>query len=209
MSIGPRLVVQGAILGSMILALFGFIVTAGAAPLNSSASDAVANSAQSADPKAQKNGQKTQDGKQKKSKNEAGCEISDKYPANIRQWCDVITRYAKEHGLEPNLVAAVMYQESGGQPDAYSHSGAVGLMQVMPRDGLAADFMCAAGPCFASRPTIEELKDPEFNVDYGTRMLAGLQSRLGSLRDALKSYGPKDVGYYYADIVLSIYDQYR
>ncbi len=203
MSIGPRLVVQGAILGSMILALFGFFVTAGAAPLSASASDIKASNSQPADQKAQK------DAKQKKGNNGGKCAVSDKFPDNIRQWCDLITRYAKEHGLEPNLVAAVMYQESGGQPEAYSHSGAVGLMQVMPRDGLAAKFMCASGPCFASRPTIEELKDPEFNVDYGTRMLAGLQSRLGSLRDALKSYGPKDVGYYYADIVLSIYENYK
>jgi hypothetical protein len=39
-------------------------------------------------------------------------------------------------------------------------------------------------------------------------MLAGLVRRTGSLRDALKSYGPMDVGYYYADKVLGIYQRY-
>jgi hypothetical protein len=82
-------------------------------------------------------------------------------------------------------------------------------MQVMPRDGLAANFWCVNGPCFASRPSIEELQDPAFNIEYGTRMISGLIERTGSVRDALKSYGPKDVGYYYADIVLSIMDNHQ
>jgi soluble lytic murein transglycosylase-like protein len=99
--------------------------------------------------------------------------------------------------------------ESGGDPQAYSASGAVGLMQVMPRDGLAASFECINGPCFASRPTIDELLDPVFNVEYGTGMLSGLVARLGSEREALKAYGPMDVGYSYADRVLAIYESYR
>jgi soluble lytic murein transglycosylase-like protein len=104
------------------------------------------------------------------------------------------------------LVAAVMLQESGGQPDVISASGAVGLMQVMPSDGIAAGFMCVNGPCFASRPTIEMLLDPAFNIDYGVRMLAGLIEKYGSERDALKAYGPYNVEYYYADKVLTIRD---
>jgi soluble lytic murein transglycosylase-like protein len=135
-----------------------------------------------------------------------GCSIHPEYPASVQQWCQIIERYAGEHGLDPNLVSAVMLQESAGQPDAYSKSGAVGLMQVMPRDGKAASFMCINGPCFADRPSTQELFDPEFNVAYGTRMLSGLIQRNGDVREALKAYGPKDVGYYYADIVLGIFN---
>jgi hypothetical protein len=40
-------------------------------------------------------------------------------------------------------------------------------------------------------------------------MLAGLIQRFGNVRDALKAYGPKDVGYYYADIVLNIHNSNR
>src|SRR4030042_807858 len=86
---------------------------------------------------------------------------------------------------------------------------AVGLMQVMPRDGIAAAFECINGPCFASRPTIEELQDPSFNIEYGSQMLAGLIGRLGNMREALKSYGPMDVDYRYADTVLAIFENYR
>ncbi len=136
------------------------------------------------------------------------CALSTKFPGSILQWCSLIESQANQYGLEPGLVAAVMLQESGGNPSAYSVSGAVGLMQVMPSDGLAADFMCNGKPCFGSRPTISELQDPEFNISYGVRMLAGLVQKYGNLRDALKAYGPANYGYKYADIVLQIYQSY-
>ena len=137
-----------------------------------------------------------------------GCTLSVHYPAEILQWCSLIETAARETGLPANLIAAVMLQESGGASDVLSSSGAVGLMQVMPRDGLAADFMCINGPCFASRPTIEELLDPAYNVQFGSQMLAGLVSKHGSYREALYRYGPMDIGYYYADLVLKIWENY-
>ena len=136
------------------------------------------------------------------------CTLSNRFPPAILRWCGTITGYANKHGLPPDLVGALIWQESGGNPLAYSRSGAVGLMQVMPRDGLAASFNCANGPCFGNRPTTQELQDPEFNVSYGTKMLAGLLRRYGNLREALKSYGPMNVGYYYADKVLGLFQRY-
>jgi hypothetical protein len=40
-------------------------------------------------------------------------------------------------------------------------------------------------------------------------MLAGLNQKYGSIRDALKAYGPMDTGYAYADKVLSIFQNYN
>jgi len=140
---------------------------------------------------------------------DAACSLPTRYPASIRQWCAWIVQYATQYNLDPRLIAAVMLQESGGDPNAYSKSGAVGLMQVMPRDGLAASFQCGGRPCFASRPSMAELYNPEYNISYGVRMLAGLVQKTGSVRDALRAYGPMDVGYYYADKVLAIYQNYR
>lgn len=137
---------------------------------------------------------------------ETACSLSQRYPAEIRQWCHLIEAASAETQLPAGLIAAVMLQESGGNPLSYSSSGAVGLMQVMPRDGLAADFMCINGPCFASRPTIEELKDPEFNIHYGSRMLANLYVTHGSFREALFRYGPMNISYHYADLVLKIWE---
>lgn len=133
------------------------------------------------------------------------CVFQSRYPEKVRGWCTLIESASSKYGLDPLLIAAVMLIESGGQPEVISHSGAVGLLQVMPRDGIASTFQCINGPCFAGRPTIAELMDPQFNVDYGTRMLSGLLNKKGDIREALKSYGPYDVGYDYADKVLSIF----
>jgi hypothetical protein len=200
MSKGPSLVIRGTILGSVIIALFGWQLATHIKLLpTTEVAYAASDPANLSD--------------QVVPGNPPGvseiCEINPDYPQKIRRWCDIIARYAAQVQLPANLVAAVILQESGGDATAFSASGAVGLMQVMPRDGIAASFECINGPCFASRPTIDELQDPGYNVEYGTRMLAGLTSRLGSLREALKAYGPMDMGYSYADRVLAIYENYR
>jgi len=138
-------------------------------------------------------------------KNSYPCSLSSLYPQEIQQWCQLIESAAIETDLPANLIAAVMLQESGGDPLSYSSSGAVGLMQVMPRDGLAAGFMCINGPCFADRPTIKDLQDPAYNINYGSRMLASLYVKHGTYREALFRYGPMNIGYHYADLVLNIW----
>ena len=135
--------------------------------------------------------------------------LSAAYPSSIRQWENLITRYAVQYGMDSNLIAALILQESGGNAQAYSSSGAVGLMQIMPRDGIAASFICNDHPCFQNRPSMQELYDPEYNIEYGTRFLANLKNKYGDIREALYHYGPYDIGYRYADAVLSIYNSHR
>jgi len=201
MSNGPALVLRGTIIGSLVVALLGWmlaanlkilpkteVVYAASAIATPEADEIIANELPPSEEK---------------------CKVSPSYPEGILQWCDIITRFANQVELSPNLVAAVMLQESGGDATAYSASGAVGLLQVMPRDGIAANFECINGPCFSSRPTIEELKDPSYNVEFGTHMLAGLINKWGDVRDALKAYGPMGMGYSYADRVLAIYENYH
>jgi soluble lytic murein transglycosylase-like protein len=137
------------------------------------------------------------------------CPLTDHFPQSIQQWCQLIMINSQEYNIDEVLLAAVMLQESGGDSNAYSKSGAVGLMQVMPKDGIAENFMCVNGPCFAARPSMQELFDPAFNIDYGARMLANLFQKHGNWRDSLKFYGPMDVDYGYSDLVLSIYEQYQ
>lgn len=137
------------------------------------------------------------------------------FPDEIKRWCGLIDKYAAE--FDPLLIASIMLQESGGDPGIMSNSGAVGLLQVMPRDGISAGFMCDNGPCFADRPTIAQLLDPETNVSTGVGILRQKVNYYGSLRDGLLHYGPlpkhmlETYGseYYYADLVLSIYDNHR
>ncbi len=200
MNNGPALVLRGTIIGSLVVGLLGWFLAAHIDVLPKTevayAAPAMANKEPIQEAPPQPNTAKN-------------CAVSSSYPQGILQWCEMITRFATQAGLAPNLVAAVILQESGGDAEAYSTSGAVGLMQVMPRDGIAASFECINGPCFASRPTIEELLNPTYNVEYGTRMLSGLINKWGDLREALKAYGPMDMDYAYADKVLAIYENYR
>ena len=116
---------------------------------------------------------------------------------------------AKDTGLDPILLAVLIFLESGGDSEAISSAGAVGLMQIMPRDGIASSFMCINGPCFANRPTTEELRDPAYNIKYGSKLLAGLVNEYG-LREALFRYGPSGVGYEgYADKIIDLAKRIR
>lgn len=238
---GPRLVIQGAILGSILLGSLSYFVNAGAAPLDKqqhltqSSQEPLSSPTQpvNQDSVAQilptiqatelqatpvaivtetslpPQPTSTQPAPAKPKKQKPKCQVNDSYPGSILQWCDLITKYANQYDLDANLIAAVMLQESGGDPQAYSSSGAVGLMQIMPNDGLAAEFICSGGPCFAKRPSTQELQDPEFNLKYGVRMLASLVDKYGDVREALRFYGPGNVGYYYVDKVMAIYENYN
>lgn len=148
---------------------------------------------------------------------EAGCVLRDRVDISVtqkdwlavRRWCPLIMHAADRYQLDPHLIAALILVESGGDPQAYSSSGAVGLMQVMPRDGIAERFWCADRPCFADRPSIAELQDPAFNVDYGAMLLRSNVDRYGLLREALRAYGPLYVDNHYADLVLATYERVR
>lgn len=156
--------------------------------------------------------------------------VYDNQPLNTKNFAEGASAYfstiekaAKKYNLDPNLIAAVITQESSWLDSvAYgkvlSRSGAVGLMQVMPKDGIAATFMCLddvnkpkgpVHPCFRDRPTIAQLSDPTFNIMYGAKVLRQKIDHFGSARDGLKGYGPiykleKDA-YDYANIVLQRY----
>lgn len=196
-----RLVVQSAVLGSLFIGFFGFLVVPakatiqGELPIQISAVEGQ----ELASPELQSQVQVSSGFKE--------CSLHRQLPEKVYRWCNLIHQQAVETGLDPDLVAAVILVESAGDPLAYSHSGAVGLMQVMPRDGLAAAFQCPNGPCFTSRPTRRELEDPVFNVSYGSQMLAGLVEKYGNIRTALKAYGPMDVGFAYADKVLGVWER--
>lgn len=143
------------------------------------------------------------------SRNASNAQLSSLFPESIQKWKTLIEHSASETGLDPNLIAAAILQESGGNSQAISSSGAVGLMQVMPNDGIASEFICGSQPCFGNRPSTNELLDPKFNIEFGSNYLSDLIQARTTEREALRIYGPMDVGYYYADIVLAILDSYR
>jgi len=205
-----QFILPGAILGSFLLASFGYTVMARVPKIPSpAAGQEVLAGGQNESGSDESQLIVQEAGTENNTGNSPNCVISSGFPAMVRQWCSQIMRHASKNNLDPNLVAAIIWQESGGNPSAYSQSGAVGLMQVMPRDGIASSFQCINGPCFTNRPSISELEKPNFNIKYGTGMIAGLFQKYGSMREALKHYGPMNVGYYYADKVLNIYQTHN
>ena len=204
-----QFIFPGAIAGSLILASFGYSVMARVPKTTTPPAEQPAQDEFQGESISDQSQPASQPGNMSATESEPECGINSNYPLDVRQWCSQIMRHASMNNLDPNLIAAVIWQESGGSPTAYSQSGAVGLMQIMPRDGIAATFQCINGPCFTNRPSISELEKPNFNIKYGTGMIAGLLESHGSLREALKFYGPMNVGYYYADKVLNIYHAYN
>lgn len=94
----------------------------------------------------------------------------------VVRWGALIVDAARKHKLAPSLLAGLLTVESGGNPDAVSRSGAVGLGQVMPREYIAG------------RPTAEQLHDPATNLEWACRILAEGRDRWGTQAGALAAY---------------------
>lgn len=51
---------------------------------------------------------------------------------HAQDWDDLVRQAAKQNAIPATWVRAVLQAESGGDPDAVSGAGAMGLMQLMP-----------------------------------------------------------------------------
>lgn len=101
-----------------------------------------------------------------------------------REYSESVVAEAKENGLDPNLVYAVIRQESRFKADAKSGAGAIGLMQLTPdtfewlqkketgKAALSGDALC----------------EPSVNIRYGCRFLGLLMKKYGTAHTALCAY---------------------
>jgi soluble lytic murein transglycosylase len=86
---------------------------------------------------------------------------------------DIIRQQAADKGLDPALIAGVIYTESRFR-DQTSRAGAKGLMQLLPStaDDIARK---SGGTAFVQG----DLADPQVNISYGTYYLRYLLKRYG------------------------------
>ncbi len=75
---------------------------------------------------------------------------------------DIIRQQAEDKGLDPSLIAGVIYVESRFR-DQTSHAGAKGLMQILPS---TADYIArkSGGTAFEQG----DLASPQINIAYGS-----------------------------------------
>ena len=87
----------------------------------------------------------------------------------------IIYDVGQRQGIDPRLIHAVIWQESKYQPEARSHAGAQGMMQLIP--ATAKRFGC------------EDPNDPQENIEAGTKYLGWLLKRFsGNVELALAGY---------------------
>ena len=81
-------------------------------------------------------------------------------PSQRKQFAPLVATVAKEQGIDPALLHAVITVESGYNPRARSPKGAAGLMQLMPET--------------ARRYQVSDIWDPRQNMSGGARYLRDL-----------------------------------
>src|SRR3954452_5469053 len=96
---------------------------------------------------------------------------------------DVIRQQAQSKGLDPSLIAGVIYTESHFR-DQTSHAGARGLMQITPQTAHAIAQRTGGGWLHGERTggtslTDEDLATPQVNISYGAWYLRNLLDHYG------------------------------
>lgn len=89
-----------------------------------------------------------------------GGEVALGYSRKFEQYSDLIKTISGRHGVDPELVKAVIQVESNYNDRAVSHKGAMGLMQLMPAT--------------AARYGVVSAFEPEQNIEGGVRYLKDL-----------------------------------
>lgn len=118
-----------------------------------------------------------------------------------RSYASAVEAESKANGIDPNLVYAVIRQESRFNADAKSSAGAIGLMQLTP-DTFEWLQKKETGKAALSSTALYE---PSVNIRYGCRFLGLLMKKYSVERTALCAYnaGQGRVDKWLADATLS------
>lgn len=101
-----------------------------------------------------------------------------------QKYSELVEKYSREFGVEESLVYAVIFTESGFDPNARSNVGAIGLMQIMPDTFQWLQMKMKTDTTLAS----DALYEPETNIKYGVFFLSLLINEFGCDRLAIAAY---------------------
>ncbi|WP_372950326.1 transporter substrate-binding domain-containing protein [Mariniphaga sp.] len=106
---------------------------------------------------------------------------------SISRYDEIIKNYADTIDWDWRLIASLIYQESGFDPEASSWAGAGGLMQIMP--SIAEDL------------GVENRSDPEQSIRGGTKFLGQLWKNFEEVEDSVQrikfTLAAYNCGYYH------------
>lgn len=108
-----------------------------------------------------------------------------------RAYEDLVQASAARHGIDPNLLLAVMRVESVYDAEIVSYAGAIGLLQIMPRTGRLIAHQLGLHDFHT-----DDLLDPRTNIELAAWYLSSLITRFeGRVPLAIAAYngGPHNV----------------
>ena len=98
------------------------------------------------------------------------------------EYTEYVKKYANEYNVDEYLIYAIIKAESNFEPDAVSHRGAKGLMQLMY--STAEDI--------AKRINVnlneDNILEPDININLGTKYISMLIQKYNNTNLALAAY---------------------
>lgn len=100
------------------------------------------------------------------------------FAPEVKSLQGLLREASKAHGVDVELLKAIIAVESGFDAKAVSPKGAVGLMQIMPVGATREERVAEA----------RRLLDPKHNIHTGARLLSRLMHRFGRTDVALAAW---------------------
>ena len=98
------------------------------------------------------------------------------------EYTEYIKKYAKEYNVDEYLIYAIIKAESNFEPNAESHRGAKGLMQLMY--STAEDISKRIG----IELNEDNILEPDININLGTKYISMLIQKYNNTNLALAAY---------------------
>lgn len=101
----------------------------------------------------------------------------------VTEWKDLAEQYSGYWSVDPQVILAIICQESGGNPAAQNPADpSKGLMQLTP--GALSDFNRSVGRSY----TFDDMLQPELNIEAGTWYYSSRLARTNDQHKALAAY---------------------
>ena len=97
------------------------------------------------------------------------------FDSRVWRWRDIATKWATHFAVPVHWVLGMIHAESAGNPDARSADGGYGLMQLTSSGARQGhDY--------------EDLRNPELNIQLGTRYIANIRTPVDDLPSVASKY---------------------